>query len=145
MSAFFVMEGVIDDVVCLLMPSAMDGDDMANELGRKLWTMNAEAVRQRYALAPEGQEMSEYKAAIASYTYVEPKAVGELQHFKSLSCLAYQCYEGNVPEQELFKRISKLEEELNELHRDPRSRSDWGSLKWDRPRYTEDMLRAFPE
>lgn len=145
MSAFVTLEGVIDDVVCLLMPSAMDGDEMANELGRKLWSMNVEAVQQRYQLPDDGDEMQGYRAAVASYTYVEPKSVGELQHYKSLSCLEYQCSEGSVPEQDLFKRISKLEDELDELHRHPRSRPGWGDLKWDRPRATEDMLRAFPD
>lgn len=145
MSAFFVLEGVIDDVVCLLMSSAMDGDDMANALGRELWAMNIDAVQQRYQLPEFDDEMKEYKAALASYTYVEPKSVSELQHYKSLCCLTYQCFEGNVPERDLFKRINKLEEELDELHRQPRGRTGWDDLKWDRPRSTEDMLRAFPD
>ena len=136
MSAFFVMEGVIDDVVCLLMSSAMDGDELATKLGRELWTMNATALQSRY-----NDDPSEYAAAIANYTYVEPKAVDEVQHYKSLRCFTYQCYEGGVPDLDLFKRCERLEDELEDVHRNKKAAYD--AAKWDRPRDVGDMARAF--
>ena len=146
MSAFFVLEGVIDDVVCLLMPSAMDGDEMANQLGRKLWLMNAEAVQQRYGFDPDGVgagELATMRAAIDSYTYVEPKSVDEMQRYKSLRCFTYQCCEGNVPEQDLYKRCDKLEDQLDDIYRS--AENAYAKAKSDRPRNVEDMLRAFPD
>ena len=62
------------------------------EKGRYLFRMNVDAVCQRYNDSP-----SEY-AYTAAYEFTRQTGVKLAQWVKSLSCLMYQCAEGDVPE-----------------------------------------------
>lgn len=134
MSAFVVSEAVIDDVVCLLMPSAMDGDEIATLMGSELWAMNIDAVEQRY-----GDEMTLCRNLLPTYRYVKPKAVLKIQRYNSLRCFTYQCSEGNVPERDLFKRCERLEVELDDIFLD---KIDNANVQWNRERDPADEARA---
>lgn len=99
MSAWFVGDAVIDDVVELWRKSLVDErptDAEATEMGRKLWCMNREALRQRYP-----GDMEEYDGergeAIKGYE-VRPGHDEYGQLVMSAKCLLYQCSEGDVPE-----------------------------------------------
>jgi hypothetical protein len=107
MSAFFVQEGTIDNVIELMRPSAMSGDEVANRFGRELLEMNAESLRQRYDLDGT-DELKDYLKAAANYVYVEPKT-SDAQKLKSIGCLTYQCCEGDVDQTPLYKRVAKAE------------------------------------
>ena len=99
MSAFFVSRQTIHDAVTawtVMIPQPRSLDSL-NNIGRVLWHMNADALRQRYNL--EGtDELAEYKRHAAFYVYALPKDLTTAQMAKSVSCLVYQCSEGDVPE-----------------------------------------------
>jgi hypothetical protein len=139
MSAFFVQPAVIDDVVFIMnkqpddeMPwTPEEKQKQGNTLGRLLWAMNAEALRQRYQL--EGtQEMEEYRRACEEYVYIEPNGVPGIQKYKSLRCFLYQCCEGNVPETELFKRVERIGDILDGVFDTPHYKEAYAAAKWDR-------------
>lgn len=73
-------------------------DEAFQELGQKLWDMNAAAVNQRYG---ELNEAPQYHLVCDN--------VDEFQVLKSLQCFLYQCSEGNVPELDLYKQLRQVE------------------------------------
>ena len=106
MSAFFVTKKTIDVVVMAMRPALMTNDDTANAFGRKLYEMNAEALRQRYQLDGT-QELTDYLEEAKNYTFEEHKDISDAQLIKSMNCLAYQCCEGDVDESDLYQRLEK--------------------------------------
>jgi hypothetical protein len=104
MSAFFVSRQTVHDTVtawCNAYPQPRS-PDILNGIGRSLWRMNAEALRQRYNLDKRGEaearELAEYRAAAEAYAYFRPRNATQAQLAKSCACLRYQSCEGDVPE-----------------------------------------------
>ena len=114
MSAFFVTEKTIHDVVTVMRPALMSGDENANEFGRELWRMNIEALRQRYRLDGT-DELAQYNDTADRYVFVESTDVTEAQKLKSLNCLLYQCCEGDVDTTDLYKRCDRFSSSLADL------------------------------
>src|SRR4051812_1158656 len=79
--------------------------DWLDLLGRDLYALNREAVRQRYGTADP----------VPEYRFRPPGDVPKVQLYKSLRCLLYQCSEGDVPETALYRRV---EERANGLARE---------------------------
>lgn len=73
-------------------------------LGQKLLDLNARAVNERYE---ENEEAPKFKI-------VHDVPVSKISAVKALHCLRYQCSEGDVPKDPLFKKISRAIEILSE-------------------------------
>jgi hypothetical protein len=100
MSAFFVSRQTIHDAVtawCWAMPQPRS-QDMLDGIGRTLWGMNAEAMRQRYPSIIGTDEDRDNAGDAAAYAYRRPDYLTMAQAAKSVACLHYQCSEGDVPE-----------------------------------------------
>ncbi len=77
----------------------LDSDSYKTRIGQGMWNMNYEAVNQRY-----GQKE---KAPNYKFSSIE---TSEIQAYKNLNCLLYQCSEGDVPEKWLlYKRLRWIE------------------------------------
>jgi hypothetical protein len=117
MSAFIVSERCMHHAVHALMPpdapcEARDG------MGRQLYRLNAEAVRQRYGRNDPIPD--NYR-----YSVVFPLPI---QQYKSLACLVYQCTEGNVPQTALYHVLMrrKIDLALDIVHSlDAYRTADW--------------------
>lgn len=113
MSAFIVSTECMDRVVrgfalALTLPLS---DELSNDLGRQLFALNVEAVRQRYGNADD--MMAEGWRA-EDYTFTEPPTLPDcpplVDSYKAMQCLHYQCSEGNVPEQKLYSLLENATE-----------------------------------
>ncbi len=137
MSAFFVQDGTIDDVVAVFIEH-VGQIDHPDVLGAILLQMNAEALRQRYPQIDD-KERAEYALAAKTYTF-NPPSTDPLQRMKSCHCLRYQCHEGDVPEtSKLYEILDMATKKMDEIH----GESDVG--EWDRVRgaiLTMDKRRA---
>ena len=106
MSAYLVSEKTIHRVVTALELEGNDRKTQTHEslskLGRELYALNNEAISQRYG---EREEVPDYHFQLQG-------TVSPIQLYKSLRCFLYQCSEGKVPEDPLFKIV---EEKSNEL------------------------------
>lgn len=86
----------------LLRKMNLNEADDYEELGNKLFELNGDAVTQRY---PE--DHSDY-VQVHRFKWVD-QPVKTIQFLKSVQCLIYQCSEGDVPETELYKWLTDLE------------------------------------
>jgi hypothetical protein len=123
MSAFMTSKETIDDVVTMLIPSAMSGDKTGTDQGMALIMLNAAALDQRYTLSTE--ERNEYSEMAADYEYTEGKQT-EVQNLKSAECFLYQCSEGDVPETDLFKRIAQTADTFSDVLSKGKTRQSFG-------------------
>jgi hypothetical protein len=125
MSAFMCSKETIDDVVTMLIPSAMTGDDTGSNQGMALILLNAAALEERYGLTTE--ERTEYNNMAFNYEYTEGKQ-SEVQVLKSARCFNYQCSEGVVPETKLYKRLEKTIEVFTEVLSKGKTVQRWGEM-----------------
>ena len=72
--------------------------EQCDVLGQALLDLNVRAVNERYP---------NEEPEVASVYHYTPRNKPVMQMFKSLQCLQYQCSEGNVPEDALYKRMDK--------------------------------------
>lgn len=72
------------------------------KLSEKLFLLNQKAVFSRYNDKPN----SDY-AQIPKFKWKD-KSVSDMQFLKSMECLRYQCYEGNIPKTKLFKWLDRV-------------------------------------
>lgn len=72
-----------------------------DRIGRKLYALNREALRQRYGDRFEGEP---------SYTFRPAAEIAPIARWKCLHCLLYQCSEGDVPDTELFRALDALDD-----------------------------------
>lgn len=88
-------------------------------VGQKLFEMNARAVSQRYGEKPED----------VKFQIVHDDPTSKMSAVKALHCLRYQCSEGDVPKDPLFKKISRAIEILSEdiVCNMP----EWNNVPWD--------------
>ncbi len=101
MSAFIVANETIRRVV-----SAMIGDqpcEWGDLLGNRLLAMNARAVASRYRDAHE--------VFVDKFRYL-PLFPSKMVQLKAIDCLIYQCTEGKVPEEQLYKELESAQHAL---------------------------------
>jgi hypothetical protein len=97
----------------------LPGTPSLTVIGRKLFELNIEAVRQRYGRAddmvPDGWQIEDYQ-------YNEPPPVpgcpSEIDSLKAMHCLIYQCSEGDVPERPLYQTLVETSQMLEQRIRD---------------------------
>lgn len=91
-----------------------DTEEEAQALGDALYQLNLDAVMQRYSVCtiddlpgPIGWKPGQWK-----FTHtIPPPAV---RAYKAMQCLLYQCSEGDVPEQMLYRRLEETKRDLAE-------------------------------
>jgi hypothetical protein len=93
-----------------------DNQEVANAL-RKL---NTRAVNQRY------RERTKF---IAPKVNDQRTAITKMQFYKSLSCLLYQCGEGDVPSKRLYKELMDMRHRL--AHDLLTATPAWDACSWD--------------
>lgn len=114
MSAYIVGEGTMDRAIHgLVVAYAYQGKgtdtlcsiESRTAIGRALYAMNYEAVKQRYG-DTEGFRQNLDK----TYCYQCPpgRALGLHSLHKAMSCLIYQCMEGYVPDSPLYQRLHQM-------------------------------------
>lgn len=95
-----------------------------HRIGKALFDMNVRAVNARY-----GQGEAETFREL-NYKYKDEfTSAGIYQEYKSLRCLMYQCSEGDVPEEALYKLMEKYGNELAYeivTSSEKYEESDWG-------------------
>ena len=94
MSAYVVEKKTIDRIVTYLKDANKTQDP--NDLGQRLWDLNAKSVATRYS---EEEEKKEYK-----YNWMPTR---KIQVLKSMACFLYQSCEGGLHEEELYKFIDR--------------------------------------
>jgi hypothetical protein len=135
MSAFVIDPETMDKVVSTLTAKGQwgyvlrrvgdtftDAPDAATKIGRQLYAMNLDAVMERYPdthdnpkdmpgpVDAKGRSTAArlpttYKAKLRNPVTQADWVAG----FKAISCLSYQCSEGDVPKTELFKELELAE------------------------------------
>ncbi len=97
MSAFIVSELTMHRAIHAIAEPGMSCAQL-DELGARLFALNAQAVSQRY------RETADYPEG---YSHNPQFLASKLQLLKSLNCLIYQCSEGNVMESPLYRELTK--------------------------------------
>ena len=124
MSAYFVTDDTIHRVVTLCQINFWtEAFQDPTTFGKRLMRMNADALHARYEDAAE--HWSEIPLAIKNYVFQRDRQT-PAQMAKSLDCLLYQSAEGNVPETDLFKRLSAMRDALNGTFGD----DEYGAAEW---------------
>jgi hypothetical protein len=104
--------------VSAMLGDRLDSSEAADDLGRRLYALNQDALRQRYGGA----------VLTPAYRYRATTAT-RIQQLKALHCLIYQCAEGDVPETVLFAemqaRAAALEHAI--IHELP----EYQAAEWD--------------
>ena len=116
MSAFIVGPGCINSIVTYLNQNAWSFGWLQKELGygvtltedlsrlaSALYLLNRTAVAQRYGEGIAAKDESASPVFTFRPVRRDPVAV-----HKAASCLSYQCSEGEVPEQPLFKALESI-------------------------------------
>jgi hypothetical protein len=98
-------------------------DEAVSKLAGELWAMNARAVRARYVDAD--------KAGMITEPYITRIGgrVTAIQAYKSLGCLHYQCSEGTVPEEPLYKALELMQDRL--AHQIVAALPEYEAAEWD--------------
>lgn len=106
MSAFIVSEECMHRCVKAMLPDDIDSScEERDELGRKLFGMNQRAVQARYGVRSDGYD------AVPEYRY-KPIIPNRYAALKALCALKYQCSEGDVPSEPLFKELAEAVNDL---------------------------------
>lgn len=87
-------------------PSEERANKAAFETVTELFHANVEAVNQRYSHMSE-EERGRYQLPVFTRSRYWPEW-SPVQLLKHLTCLRYQMSEGNVPETEIYGRLSRL-------------------------------------
>ena len=122
MSAFIVDEETIHKAVHLMRTNRHAAED-SDQLGNRLWQLNAEAVAQRY---PDHERFEP-----PCYRWCGLKHYPVVVALKGLQCLIYQCSEGDVRETQLYKDMRKTE--LRTLHDIVRALPEYEAAAWGSP------------
>lgn len=100
-----------------------DGDTDLDGLGARLLLLNREAVRQRY---PDQWALTEDLAR--AYRWRLPALRSPAALLKALASLQYQCAEGTVPEDPLYRALSAFVRRLRSVWGD--EPPGWGEAPW---------------
>lgn len=148
MSAFVVKDDTINEIVGYFLRYADAGNTMLTrplaivglavptappakrdkacwDLGKELHALNVRAVRARYADADEcGRVSGEY-----TYEHDAGSPGNDVQVYKHIRCWRYQCMEGNVPKDPVFKAMGEVASLLAQaiVHNLP----EYDSANWD--------------
>lgn len=117
MQSFLVSEQTIHDTVQLwaLADRKPRSIETLDQIGRDLWSMNLESLRQCSGIAGTATE-AEAQEAIDAYSY-SPSVTALAQLAKSAGCLRYHCSEGDIGERcfvQLFIALNDLVERVGE-------------------------------
>ena len=136
MSCFIVDDKVIDKVIdlCRLFRPGLSYDlespDGRLKFGRDLLAMNNRAYAARYTTSPSEEDSDPPEYVYRGKHFLTPMEHADLcGHYKALRCFLYQCSEGKVDEEPLYR---KLEETSNGialhivLHLPEYQAADWG-------------------
>jgi len=122
MSAFMINTNAMAKVVTavLLNLDAFDGEstwrvkmlaaptdeqkDAGTKIGRKLFLLNRRALRARYGCGDH--------LRLPEFVFERWADATPVQQFKAMSCLLYQCHEGNVHESRLYAELNHAAGEL---------------------------------
>jgi len=118
MSAFIVSTGTMQRAVAAFQVTRHESMSctQADELGKRLYNLNFDAIHQRY---PDTKESGQYPGPIDvpvpdefkfRLTQYSPDTHDQKElctALKGLRCLIYQCSEGNVPETQLYSEMEK--------------------------------------
>ncbi len=105
MSAFIVSTRCMNRCVSTIwaVEPHFDGCQTQTELGNKLYAMNQAAVFDRYAHRNDIEGAPIYTHSDRDHLMSSPAA-----SFKSLTCLRYQCWEGDVPNSPLYLDLERV-------------------------------------
>jgi hypothetical protein len=129
MSAFVIDEGTMNRVVRAICHKNRYGQvirkfmgidtserDAPTRIGRLLFTLNIEAVMQRYPDCEEkpGKLPGSYDAPVLPQTYrAKINPMGTLvDGYKAVRCLIYQCSEGDVDQSECYRALDAAAGEI---------------------------------
>lgn len=105
--------------------------DDCDNLGQAMYNMNVNAVSQRYPDDDRNSLPGRYSEedVLDSYKYEFLRHVSSAQAYKSLQCWLYQCTEGNVTDNKLFRAFEKIAATLaNEI---VTSLPEYETAQWD--------------
>jgi len=119
MSAFIVEDKTINAIVSYYQDNAetfitdkireqgysLDLPTEVERFARDLFKMNCQAVNTRYG---EGQAKG-FRSLVFNYKHIQ---VNRYQVLKCISCLLYQCSEGEVPKYPLYKLLEVLQADI---------------------------------
>jgi hypothetical protein len=74
----------------------------ADDIGKRLFGMNAAAIKARYGILPQRPAFK-----FASWAVATP-----VEQFKAIRCLLYQSCEGSVPKGRLYGELNRVAAEL---------------------------------
>jgi hypothetical protein len=107
MSAYQVPDQTINRIVAMLTVGEYPSDERCKTLGRELVQMNDRAVSTRYEQRTqeipytwEPVFIDEHRISMGEIAYMAPL-------LKTLQCYLYQCSEGKVPEEHLYRRVDE--------------------------------------
>jgi len=132
MSAFTISEKTMQ--ICLAIMAECPGvckkygyePNDSQRLGDDLYTMNQEAIHQRYKEDVESIKFIAKPITIMG-NFGEQ---GRVQLYKSLQCLHYQCNEGDVPESnKLYELLTECISDI--AHAIVRKLPQYENAKWD--------------
>ena len=135
MSAYFVEYTVIDNILAGIAHAKYDQPHWISQhclpisfrtwrrLGNKLLLLNARALKERY-----GDQIATMRKDICQYDYQTQLPPTIFQFYKSLSCLHYQCSEGNIPQTQLYQDIGKLLDQI--AHQIVANHPKYQEAKW---------------
>jgi len=122
MSSFMVNSNVMNKVVTaiLLNRDTFDGEstcrvalladptdtqkEIGTKIGRNLFLLNRRALRARYGC---GEHLR-----VPEFIFEKWADASPVSQFKAISCLIYQCNEGEVPNSSLFGELNRIAAEL---------------------------------
>jgi hypothetical protein len=130
MSAYIISKETMDIVVAAASCSGLCAMTKRSDLGRRLFAMNADAIRVRYSDCQEVDGMPgpcDISNIHDNYFYTAPTSgLDNAQMQKSVDNLKYQCSEGNVPERELYAALQELSDKFK-----PRvTEAAWKAAEW---------------
>lgn len=140
MSAFIVPQSLINRIVSFLnrhesdyrhfqhwegLPvyNLADSDDL-DRLASDLYMMNCDAVDQRYRKGTAAKDTDGLPAV--QFEFVPSH--DEIQVYKSMTCLRYQCSEGDVPERPLYKWLDAVANST--AHKIVAGMPSWQTAEW---------------
>ncbi len=97
MSAFFIGNDQLGRLATELVNYPPFKDKEVRDLAEKLFYLNREALKQRYQ-----------DPGVPEFEFIPGEFSDYFQFVESLKCFLYQCSEGSVPEQKLFKELDMI-------------------------------------
>lgn len=116
MSAFLVSNATMNRVV-----AAINDEAKRTEFGKALFAMNHRALNARY----NDPIITEAEIDLTS----SPRNYSAIEKYKAIMCLKYQCSEGDVPDEPLFKELEELGNQV--AHDIAHDHPEYSKVPWD--------------